>query len=61
MSDRLQGIVIGVILVWFCQLVSYVWRSLREQDHPPARNRDDETMKRHLDELYQDIDRGKLP
>jgi hypothetical protein len=61
MSERLQGIVIGAMLVWFSQLAWYVWKSLREQDHPPPRNRDDEAMKRHLDELYQDIDRGKVP
>jgi hypothetical protein len=60
MSERMQGLLIGVILTLFCQLVMHIRRCLKEEEHP-RRHRDDEAMKRHLDELYQDIDRGKVP
>jgi peptidoglycan biosynthesis protein MviN/MurJ (putative lipid II flippase) len=62
MSERLEGILIGITVTLFLQLILHVIVALREEDHhPPKPNRDDAAMKRHLDELYQDIDRGKLP
>lgn len=60
MSQFAAGLVSGIALTVFVEYGVYLLALyiLRRNPRPEER---DESMKRHLDELYQDIDRGKMP
>lgn len=60
MSPFTQGLLTGIVATVVFQYGMYALARYLVRGWQGANERD-ESMKRHLDELYQDIDRGKMP